>query len=112
MADLTEPRAYIDPRKSPSAESDAPDALLLGRRIRHFRTAKNLTLAQLAQATDTTAAQLSHIENGRREPRLSLLQAIARELGTPAGELLAVEPPPDRRGRLELALTLDRKSVV
>lgn len=80
------------------------DPLTLGKRIRHFRSRKNLTLAELAEATGTTASQLSHIENGRREPRLSLLQAVAGTLGTTASELLEAAPPPDRRAALEIEL--------
>lgn len=80
------------------------DPLTLGKRIRHFRARANLTLAQLAEATGTTASQLSHIENGRREPRLSLLQAVAGTLGTTASELLEPAPPPDRRSALEIEL--------
>src|SRR5699024_5212315 len=80
------------------------DPVVLGKRLRHFRTRARLTLAQLADATGTTASQLSHIENGRREPRLSLLQALARTLGVSAGDLLEDAPPPDRRAALEIEL--------
>ncbi|HIZ34957.1 MAG TPA: helix-turn-helix transcriptional regulator [Candidatus Ruania gallistercoris] len=80
------------------------DPVTLGKRIRHFRGRAGLTLAQLAASVSTTAGQLSHIENGRREPRLSLLQAIAGELSTSAAELLEPAPPPDRRAALEIEL--------
>src|SRR5690625_5452372 len=80
------------------------DPVTLGKRIRHFRTPPALTLAQLAAATGSTASQLSHIENGRREPRLSLLQSIATTLGSTAAELLESAPPPDRRAALEIEL--------
>ncbi|MFH5821747.1 helix-turn-helix domain-containing protein [Georgenia sp. AZ-5] len=80
------------------------DPLVLGRRIRHARTSANLTLRQLADAVGSTTSQLSLVENGRREPRLSLLTAIAEVLGTTAAQLLSVEPPPDRRAQLEIAL--------
>src|SRR5690625_1211788 len=80
------------------------DPVVLGKRLRHFRRRASLTLAQLADATGTTASQLSHIENGRREPRLSLLQALARTLGVSAGDLLETAPPPDRRAALEIEL--------
>jgi len=96
--------SYIDVGGRPEAEATASDAFTLGRRLRHFRTAAGLTLAQLAEAAGTTTAQLSHIENGRREPRLSLLQQLARAVGVPAAQLIADEPPPDRRAQLEIAL--------
>src|SRR5690554_582069 len=80
------------------------DPLVLGRRIRHARTRARLTLRELAHATGSTTSQLSLVENGRREPRLSLLTAIAQTLDVPVAELLAPEPPPDRRAELEIAL--------
>ncbi|MPV36808.1 helix-turn-helix domain-containing protein [Georgenia subflava] len=82
----------------------ATDPLVLGRRIRHARTARGLTLRRLAEAVGSTTSQLSLVENGRREPRLSLLTSLAEALGTTAGELLSPEPPPDRRAALEIAL--------
>ncbi|WP_089772080.1 helix-turn-helix domain-containing protein [Ruania alba] len=80
------------------------DALTLGKRIRHARTRQRLTLAQLADQVGSTASQLSHIENGRREPRLTLLSAIAAALDVPTADLLDAGPPPDRRAELEIAL--------
>lgn len=104
------PARYIDPPSRAAEESERPDSLTLGRRIRHARTRADLTLAQLAERVGTSAAQLSHIENGRREPRLTLLQAIAGALGTSAGDLLTDEPPPDRRAQLEIALARAQRS--
>jgi predicted transcriptional regulator len=46
---------------------------------------------------------LSLVENGRREPRLSLLKQIATALHVPLSELLAAEPP-SQRAALEIAL--------
>lgn len=81
----------------------AQDRLLLGKRLRHFRTRAGLTLDQLGERVGVVASQLSHIENGRREPRLGLLQAIARELEIDPAELLKQEAP-DHRSALELEL--------
>ncbi|HLT82859.1 MAG TPA: helix-turn-helix transcriptional regulator [Phototrophicaceae bacterium] len=86
------------------------DPLVLGRRIRHARTRARLTLRELAHATGSTTSQLSLVENGRREPRLSLLTAIAQALDVPVAELLAPEPPPDRRAELEIALERAQRS--
>lgn len=112
MAEKLGTRTYIDAEKLPATEATPSDAFTLGRRLRHFRTRAGLTLAQLAEATGTTTAQLSHVENGRREPRLSLLQAIARVLGVPAAELIADEPPPDRRAQLEITLEHAQRSAL
>ncbi|WP_309129704.1 helix-turn-helix domain-containing protein [Microbacterium sp.] len=79
------------------------DALTVGRRIRQLRTARGMTLEDLASAVDRAPSQLSMIENGRREPKLSLLQTIARALGTTIDALLAGEPL-DERSTMEIAL--------
>ncbi|HLV04618.1 XRE family transcriptional regulator [uncultured Georgenia sp.] len=86
------------------------DPLVLGRRIRHARTRARMTLRELAAATGSTTSHLSLVENGRREPRLSLLTAIAQALDVTVSDLLAPEPPPDRRAELEIALERAQRS--
>jgi len=93
--------ATADEPAPPHAVS--PDLITLGRRIRHFRTERALTLDGLSAAVGTAPSQLSLIENGHREPRLSLLRAIASALDVPMSELLAAEAP-SRRAGLEIAL--------
>ncbi|GAA0807775.1 hypothetical protein Sya03_41980 [Spirilliplanes yamanashiensis] len=79
------------------------DLVTLGRRLRHHRRLRGLTLDQLGAAVGRAPSQLSLIENGKREPKLSLLQALAAALDTPLSELLRTEPPSRREG-LEIAL--------
>lgn len=79
------------------------DRMVLGRRIRHFRTRAGLTLDQLGEIVGVVGSQLSLIENGHREPRLTLLQGIARELGIDPAELLSGEAP-DKRSAMEIEL--------
>lgn len=79
------------------------DIATLGQRIRHFRGQAGLTLDALGGAVGVTGSQLSLIENGKREPKLSLLTAIAGALGVALPELLSTEPP-SRRAALELEL--------
>ena len=79
------------------------DVVVLGQRLRHARRARGLTLSQLAEAVGSATSALSMIENGRREPKLSLLQAIATHLGVPVDELLRPDAP-SRRASLEIAL--------
>ncbi|PZF80614.1 helix-turn-helix transcriptional regulator [Jiangella anatolica] len=79
------------------------DLVTLGRRIRHARKAAGLTLGALATAVDRAPSLLSQIENGRREPRLTLLQAIASALEVDVAELMKPEPP-SQRAALEIAL--------
>ena len=79
------------------------DVVTLGRRLRHARRSRGLTLADLAERVGTAASALSLVENGRREPKLSLLQSLADALATPLDELLRPDPP-SRRASLEIAL--------
>jgi XRE family transcriptional regulator, fatty acid utilization regulator len=79
------------------------DLVVLGQRLRHARRSRGLTLAQLAEAVGSATSALSMIENGRREPKLSLLQTVAATLGVPVDELLRPDAP-SRRASLEIAL--------
>ncbi|MFB9376225.1 helix-turn-helix domain-containing protein [Kineococcus gynurae] len=88
---------------------EGADLLTLGRRVRHLRTAAGRTLEDLAGAVGSSASGLSLLENGRREPRLSLLRALAAELRVPVTELLAAEPP-SRRAALEIRLEQAQRS--
>ena len=80
-----------------------PDLLVLGRRLRHTRRSRGLTLADLAERTGRPAAYLSRLENGKVEPRLGVLSDLAEALGTTTADLLT-NSPPDRRAELELEL--------
>lgn len=79
------------------------DALTIGRRIRQLRTAKSMTLDELAASVERAPSQLSMIETGKREPKLTLLQAIAHALGTTIDQLLEAQPL-DQRATREIAL--------
>lgn len=91
----------VPPAAGPAA--DTPDLITLGRRIRHARTSRRLTLEALGERVGCAPSLLSLVENGRREPRLSLLRGIAEALDVAVPDLLADEPP-SRRAELEIAL--------
>jgi len=95
--------AIPDDGRLPQSGTGPDDLLTLGRRIRHLRTARAMTLDELARRTGSTASHLSLVENGRREPRLTLLQQLASALGTSTTDLLSPEPP-SRRAALEIEL--------
>ncbi len=76
---------------------------MLGRRIRHARKAAGHTLQDLATIVGVSTSALSLIENGKREPRLSVLGEIAAALDTAVPDLLR-STPPTRRAALELRL--------
>lgn len=79
------------------------DAATLGHRIRHFRNAGRLTLAQVAGRTDASLSTLSLIENGKREPRVSLLRDLASIFDISLETLLENQAP-DSRSALEIEI--------
>ena len=83
----------------------------LGHRIRHRRVARGYTLDELGALVGVAGSQLSLIENGKREPKLSLLQAVAEATDTDLADLLSPEPP-SRRAALELELERAQASTV
>src|SRR5690606_21761245 len=62
-----------------------------------------MTLEQLAGRIGRAPSQLSMFETGKREPKLTLLQTIARALDTTIDALLEGEPL-DERSTMEIAL--------
>lgn len=82
---------------------DSIDPLVFGHRVRHFRRQAGLTLDQLGELVGKPAPYLSMLENGKREPRLGLINALAEALDVGAGDLLLPEAP-SRRSRLEIAV--------
>ena len=89
--------------------TSASDLVTLGHRIRHFRGERALTLDQLSGQVGLAASQLSLIENGRREPKLSTLQQLAQALGVQLADLLSGEAP-NTRAALEIELARAQKN--
>jgi len=79
------------------------DPFVFGQRLRHLRRAKGLTLDALGQRVGKAGSYLSLVENGHREARLSLIDALAGALDVSPSALL-VGGPPTRRASLELDL--------
>src|SRR6185295_7438426 len=71
-----------------SLSDGSVDLVTLGQRLRHLRKSKGMTLEQLSEAVGRAPSQLSVIENGKREPKLSVLQAVAAALGVSLQDLL------------------------
>ena len=92
--------AWQDAETIPQASIDP---VILGYRLRHFRTAASLTLDELAEKVGATASHLSMIENGKREPKLSLLTEVVGHLGVEITDLLQPEAP-SARAALEISV--------
>jgi transcriptional regulator with XRE-family HTH domain len=84
-------------------ETQQLDPLVLGRRLRHHRRERGLTLDRLGAAVGRPAPYLSLLENGKKEPRLNLVLELAQALEVDVAELLDPSPP-NRRDALEIAL--------
>jgi XRE family transcriptional regulator, fatty acid utilization regulator len=82
----------------PEPQTGSTDPLAVGRQLRHHRRRAGLTLADLAARVGLSASALSLIENGRREPRLSVLAGLADALDVELGALLSGGPPTRRAG--------------
>lgn len=91
-------------RAHPDEDSPAVDPVVFGHRLRHYRRERELTLAALGARVGRQAPYLSQLENGRREPTLTMIGALAGALGVSLTELLSPTPP-NRRAGLEIAVS-------
>jgi transcriptional regulator with XRE-family HTH domain len=60
----------------------------IGKRIKHFRIKRNITLEQLASQTGFTKGYLSKVERLGKSPPVSTLSIIARVLGVTISSIL------------------------
>jgi transcriptional regulator with XRE-family HTH domain len=75
---------------SPAAPpDDLPD---VAPRLRELRRGRRLTLESAASRAGLSAAHLSRLETGRRQPSLPMLLALARVYGTTVSDLLGEMP--------------------
>src|SRR5260370_7141279 len=82
--------------ESGSFRSGGLDLATFGQRLRHLRRARNLTLAELGERVGRAPSALSLLENGRREPKLSLIAPLAKPLSLPPADLLRPQAPTPR----------------
>ncbi|GAA2110713.1 hypothetical protein GCM10009841_32990 [Microlunatus panaciterrae] len=113
--DATAPRRLVSPAPVASltargSAGEGPDALTIGKRIRHRRKSRGQTLDAVAQRVGISPSALSLIETGRREARVSTLGAIAAALETELAEFLSADAP-SRRAKLEIELERAQRSA-
>ncbi|MGK0741569.1 helix-turn-helix domain-containing protein [Leucobacter sp. Z1108] len=106
-----EPLRQTVPVAAVAPEEEAADALTLGRRVRERRTQLGLKLEQLAAAIERAPSQVSAIENGKREPSLPILRALALALDCSVDELLMDEAPSERAA-LEISVERAQRGSV
>ena len=64
------------------------DYIVIGRRIRKFRNARNMTQADLAEKAHLSNTYISHIESANKKASLESLIAIANALNITVDDLL------------------------
>lgn len=68
---------------------------MLGDRLRDLRSARGLTLRQLADATGLSAGMLSQLENGRTEPSIETLRRLAKVFDSDLADLFREPDAPE-----------------
>ena len=79
------------------------DPLVFGHRVRHYRKRAGLTLDDLGARVGRPAPYLSLLENGKKEPKLGLINDLSSALGVEVTDLLSADAP-SRRAELEVAI--------
>jgi transcriptional regulator with XRE-family HTH domain len=60
----------------------------LGRNLRHARAQAKLTQEEVAGRSGVHATEISRIEGGKRDPKVSTLERLAKALGVSPSDLL------------------------
>jgi transcriptional regulator with XRE-family HTH domain len=68
---------------------DTGDQGNLGQRVRRFRREKDLSIAELAESSGLTEAEISDIEGGAANPPLGVLIKLGKALGMQFGSLIS-----------------------
>ena len=81
-----------DPR--PGKEVSAPDQI--GRRLREARTARGISLREMARRIKVSPSFVSQVERGKANPSVGTLYAFVGELGVSLDDLTAERFDPDQ----------------
>ncbi|MBT1034807.1 helix-turn-helix domain-containing protein [Canibacter sp. lx-45] len=91
------------PSKTQKTGDKKQSALILGKRIKHFRKKSGLTLVEVSEKIGLSVSQLSLYETGKREPKISVLAQLAAIFTTDIKTLLTASAP-SKRAELEIKL--------
>jgi transcriptional regulator with XRE-family HTH domain len=72
----------------PKTGKRTPEAVAFGKRVRELRLARGWTQERLAEEAGINSVQVSHIERGANDPKLSTVVRIGRALKASPNELL------------------------
>ena len=84
----------------------------IGKRIRHIRHDKRLSLDELAKKTGFAKSYLSQIENLKREPSIGTLTKIAYALNVNALYLISGINPSEEEELITIVKPHERKAVI
>ncbi|MFI6644757.1 helix-turn-helix domain-containing protein [Streptomyces sp. NPDC050504] len=86
------------PTRATTPEAEISDVLTsVGPRLRALRLTREITLAQLSEATGISLSTLSRLESGQRKPTLELLLPLAKAHGVQLDELVGAPTTGDPR---------------
>ncbi|MAE59110.1 MAG: XRE family transcriptional regulator [Halobacteriovorax sp.] len=89
--------------------------MLIGKTLKEIRSAKGLSLAALAEKSNTTKSYLSKIENEKRDASISTIRAVCKALGVPLNIFILLSEDVEEDEYFELNITLKelaRKYVI
>jgi transcriptional regulator with XRE-family HTH domain len=72
----------------PTKGKKSPAAVKFGSRIRELRHAKEWTQEDLAERSGMNVVQISHLEGGRNEAKISTILRLAKAFGVPPSHML------------------------
>jgi transcriptional regulator with XRE-family HTH domain len=86
--------------------NQAPIVRSFAERLRHARTARNMTQAELGEKAGVPASYISDLEQAKAAPGIDLVARLAEALGTTVADLLAgtAEPVGDTREAIRTVL--------
>lgn len=88
-----------------------PYALKVGERLRALRQERNLSLAELAEASELSKGHLSSIEHGLAAITIQTILRVAKGLGLPALYVLTFPADDERDHIMELVRKLPSSEV-
>lgn len=98
----------VTPDEPDVAQATAATIAGVANRLRQQRTARGLTLAEVAAQSDISISTLSRLESGKRRPTLELLLALANTYQLPLDDLVGAPEVGDPRVHLRPVHKRDR----
>jgi transcriptional regulator with XRE-family HTH domain len=89
-----------------------PQTAKLGARLRELRTERNMSLGDLAEASEISKGHLSSIEHGLASITVQTISRLSKGLGLPPLYLLATPADDDRDYIAELVRKLPAHEIV